>query len=251
MRGVQTSGLVNGEFVSYWKTHYDGRKYPAPFYERYGDAARNASTPEGLKDALLALLNWKDGKASGYISGKGKARANITKPVSDLSGVALSEFAKLFHAMAVANNGDFERCTENLRDRLTRMWRNGRVIPAFLLHIARPDRLPMVDQHTMRAFLWLTSRQIKDEPVITWNSWRDYVTFFEDTVARSASRPDVPGRCGVDHALMAFGKCLKALHRKALKKRALATPADKSDFSNLWDEINAEVHATARRAKQS
>ncbi len=235
--------LITPDFVRVWEPHYDARKYPVDFYVRHGESARNAKDPGDLKEALLALLHWKDGHALSYRLGESHAK-NL-KPILILHGAALSEFADLFHGLVVAEEKDFGRRRENLRNHLTKMWRTGVPIPAFLLHIAKPDRLPIIDQHTVRAFLWLSLGQFIEEPEITWDLWRSYANFFKDAVVASGVDSDPTSRCYVDRALFAYGKELKRVYKgekkRQLEERACAMPPTKPGFANFREQIDAEA----------
>ncbi|GAG38332.1 unnamed protein product, partial [marine sediment metagenome] len=55
--------MISSDFVKLWEPRYDTQKYPIDFYLHYCTRARNAERPEGLKEDLIALLHWKDGKA--------------------------------------------------------------------------------------------------------------------------------------------------------------------------------------------
>lgn len=67
----------------------------------------------------------------------------------------------------------------------------------------------MIDQHTVRAFLVLTRGEVNGEPKITWDLWRNYVTFFQDAVVAAGFDQTPEERCYVDRALFAWGKSLK------------------------------------------
>jgi len=164
MRPVRpSSDLINPDFVRSWEPRYDTRKYPLDFLLRHGASARNAQRSEILKDALVALLHWKDGKARNFVPGESHAKPYTLRPILALHEAALVEFATLFRCMVEADDKGFVQCTQNLLDRLRGMW-SSVVIPAFVLHAARPDKLPIIDQHTVRAYLWLTRRQFVEEP---------------------------------------------------------------------------------------
>ncbi len=202
------SELISRDFVRLWEPKYDTGKYPVDFYLRHSASARNAKKPEHLKDDLLALLHWKDGKALAFVPGEIHAKQNILNPVLSLTGAALADVARSFRGLVQADGNNFTECMENLRNKLGVMWSTV-VIPAFLLHVARPDRLPIIDQHSVRAFLALTGRQVIEHPDITWDLWRVYGEFFQDAVAAAGFGHGPKERCYVDRALFAYGKSLK------------------------------------------
>jgi hypothetical protein len=200
--------LISSDFVKLWEPRYDTEKYPVDFYLRHSASARNTEQSEQLKEDLLALLHWKDGKALSFMPGVNRAKPNTVNPILNLADDGLADFARLFQNLAQADENDVPECTESLRNKLSGMW-NSVVIPAFLLHVARPDRLPIIDQHTVRAFLALTRGEVVKKVKITWELWKDYVNFFQDAVAAAGYDDDSEERCYVDRALFAWGKSLK------------------------------------------
>jgi hypothetical protein len=202
--------MISSHFVKLWEPHYDAEKYPVDFYLRHSDSARNTEQPEQLKEDLLALLHWKDGKALAFVPGVNRAKPNTVNPIFNLADDRLADFARLYQDFTQANENDVPKCMESLRRELSDMWKTV-VIPAFLLHVARPDRLPIIDQHTVRAFLALTRGEVVDKPTINWDLWRDYVDFFQKAVVAAGYDRDLKERCYVDRALFAWGKSLKAV----------------------------------------
>jgi len=202
------SDLINPHFVARWEPRYDTLKYPLDFLLRHGASARNAQRPEVLKGALVALLHWKDGKARNFVAGESHAKPNTVGPIFALHGGALLEFATLFRCLAQADDKNFVQCTQKLLDSLCGMW-SSVVIPAFVLHVARPDRLPIIDQHTVRAFLQLTRSEVVEDPRITWHLWKDYIVFFHDAMVAAGCGSDLERRYYVDRALFAYGQSLK------------------------------------------
>jgi hypothetical protein len=128
-----------------------------------------------------------------------------------LAGDSLTDFKKIFNDLAQSKNNLTEACAE-LREKLTSMW-NTVVMPAFLLHAARPDRLPIIDQHTVRAFLALTRGEVQEDPKIDWKAWGDYAAFFQNAAVAAGCNNNWEERCRVDHALFAWGKTLKSWAR--------------------------------------
>jgi len=202
------SDLINRNFVECWEPQYDTRKYPLDFLLRHGASARNAERPEILKDALVALLHWKDGKARNFVRGESHAKPNTVRPIFALREAALVEFATLFRCTVEADDKHFVQCTQGLLDSLCGMW-GSVVIPAFVLHVARPERLPIIDQHTARAFLQLTRAEIVQDPRITWHFWKDYIAFFHDAMVAAGCGCDLEKRYCLDRALFAYGQSLK------------------------------------------
>ena len=200
--------MISRNFVKLWEPQYDTQKYPLDFYRLHSASARSVEQPMQFKEDLLALLHWKDGKAIGFERGKYRAKPNIQNPILRLTNDSLTNLKWIFQDLAQAENSNVIAFTENLRERLSQMWRTV-VIPSFLLNVARPDRFPIIDQHTARAFLALTSGKVVEKPLITWEFWKDYVNFFQCAVETTDYNHNAEKRCYVDRALFAWGKSLK------------------------------------------
>lgn len=200
--------MISRDFIKLWEPQFDTLKYPLDFYLHYGDSARNTEQPEQLKKDLLALLHWKDGKAVGFLPGENDAKPNILNPILSLRNTALKRFWQIFRDFARAEDRNIVPFQERFKERLMEMWSTV-VIPAFLLNVARPDRLPIIDQHTVRAFLALTFGKVVEKPNIKWNLWKEYVNFFQKAVIAAGYDHNLEARCYVDRALFAWGKSLK------------------------------------------
>jgi len=114
--------LISRDFVKLWEPQYDTGKYPADFYLCHSANARNAGTPELLKNDLLALLHWKDGKALSFAFGETHAKPNTLDPILTLTGSALADLWRSFADLVQADESGFTACTERLRDRFSQMW---------------------------------------------------------------------------------------------------------------------------------
>lgn len=200
--------MISREFIEFWEPRYDKNKYSVDFYLSHSEKARNAQLPEILKEELLALLHWKDGKTSSYVPGEYTAKPNTINPVHELENSKLVEFTGAFHNLVKANESEIRPQLDIFRAILSKMW-DSVVIPAFILHITRPDFLPIIDQHTVRAFLALTRGEIINTPRITWDLWSEYVEFFKKAAVNARYDNDLVKRYSLDRALFAWGKLLK------------------------------------------
>lgn len=230
--------MISRSFVKVWEPRFDTKKFPLDIYLRHSAGARKAEQPEQLKEDLLALLHWKDGKASGFVSGKAHAKPNTLNPILRLTNNALKNFARIFQDLVQADDKDVKAFTDSLQEKLSNMW-NTVVIPAFLLNVARPDQLPIIDQHTVRSFLALTRGKVVEKPKITWDRWRDYVTFFQDAVVAAGYNHNSEERCSVDRALFAWGKSLKGA--VGLKPSTKTTKQPKSEVIKIDPKINSPI----------
>lgn len=199
--------MVSRRFIEVWEPRYDTGKFPVDFFREHSKGALKAERPEQLKERLIALLHWKDGKAGAYVLGERHAKPNILDPIDTLTRESLAKFFESWK-LAQTDEKDVMRCTNNLGDILRSMWKTV-VIPAFILHVVRPELLPIIDQHTVRAFLALTEGKVIEEPSITWHLWGKYKEFFQDVVLQAGYNHNREERCKVDRALFAWGKSLK------------------------------------------
>jgi len=111
---------ITADFVARWEPSYDTRKYPVDFYLNCTASARQAKSPENLKDVLLAVLHWKDGKALSFVPGE--IHAKNLGPILMLNGAALAEFAQLFLTLVEATDDNLRERAAGLRKTLAVMW---------------------------------------------------------------------------------------------------------------------------------
>jgi hypothetical protein len=194
--------MISKSFVEYWSKKFDESKYPPEFFA-YHSARLAAGMPvEEFKETLIALLHWKDGKADLYSPISYTAKPNIINPVKSLELQQAQNLMKVFFEF---------RAQPELTDRglsfynyLQRLWRTT-VIPVFIMHIARPTEVPIVDQHVIRAIRFLRGNSLHVQNTdVTWTDFETYYDFFVNAVAES----DLDRRL-TDMALWAWGKELK------------------------------------------
>lgn len=111
-----TSNPVTRDFVELWEPRYNKAKYPVDFYLGYIAKAQNAASCEALKEYLLALLHWKDGKALHFVPGELHAKPNTVGPINGLAGSSLQGFARLFRAVVSSDEKELSQHTEALLD---------------------------------------------------------------------------------------------------------------------------------------
>ena len=230
--------MLSAKFVSHWEQYYDMGRYPLDFYLYHGSRARAAKKPKRLRENLIALLHWKDGKACAYVPDEIHAKTLMLKPLVDLSKSETTDLHEAFSALANSNGGDVAARTDRLRKNLENMWHSVEV-PAFFLHIALPNRFPIIDPHTVRGYLAITGDRIVDRPAIDWHLWDDYVKFYANTcrVIGNAQHIKQPGK--IDRALSAFGKALKR-HDDLFSNEKSSSPSQQTVpvFWGQW--VNAQ-----------
>lgn len=181
------------EFIEFWAQFYDEGKYPDSIYE-----ANLNKSGKLQKDNIIPLLEWKNGQPLS------KAKRNIAQKVMN----NLQKFND-FRALKTVSQEDFKQFWELVSN----IVKTGLVWKVYLLHIARLDDYPIVDQHVSRAHRYLTTGKIT-EPPQTLETYNVYKNFFH----RSTKETDKEHR-EVDKALMTFGQYLasqfsKLIHHK-------------------------------------
>ena len=172
------------EFVSFWAQFYDEGKYPDSIYE---DNLRRGGILQ--ENNIIPLLEWKNGRPL----------SNAKKQIAFKIVKDLQEFNQ-FRSLKKVSAEHFDRFWSFISS----IVRTGLVWKVYLLHIARPDDYPIVDQHVLRAHNFLVHGKITepDQTLETYNSYREF--FFK--VARESGKEFRE----VDKALMSFGQYLKS-----------------------------------------
>jgi len=172
------------EFISYWARCYNEGKYPETVYE---ENLNRGGKLQG--DNIRALLEWKNGKP-------------LSEDKNQIVSMIIQNLNKFneFRALTVVTDEDFNQfwslISTIVKSKL--VWR------VFLLHIARPTDYPMVDQHVLRAYYFLTQRSgTKSEE--TLKTYLSYKEFFFNLAKESGKEFRE-----LDKALMAFGQFLKS-----------------------------------------
>jgi hypothetical protein len=172
------------EFVSNWSKFYNEGKYPDKKYEE--NLNRNGPLePHNIQ----FLLEWKNGKP-------------LPKPKQKIADKVKGEIFVLneFRRIPKITNEDFEEFWSFVSSIIS----YGIVWKVFLFHISRPDDYPIVDQHVLRAWKFLTEKQII-EPDQTLENYDKYRDFFFGLAHQS--QKDFRS---VDQALMTLGQFLNS-----------------------------------------
>ena len=180
------------EFISNWSKLYNEGKFSDEEYEKILN--RNGSLkPHDIQ----FLLEWKNGnplsKRKQVIADKVKKEISIINEFRQLPNVTDRDF-------------------ENFWSFVSSVISYGIVWKVFLVHISKPDEYPIVDQHVLRAWSFLTKGKI-EEPKQTLQNYQQYRNFFFDLAKQSSKS------CrDIDRALMVFGQflnsqfCSQAIH---------------------------------------
>lgn len=192
------------EFVEFWERLYEEGKYPDSIYEK------NLNKSGRLSDENIEpLLEWKNG---GPLS---KAKKNIANKIKE----NLHKFND-FRGLKTVSQDDFNEfwgLTSNII-------KTGIVWRVYLVHIARPDDYPILDQHVLRAYHYLTRGEIA-EPPQTLDTYNEYRKLFNKIVKETGKEPRM-----VDRALMAFGQYLASQFSKTISNHDSSLEAFKRPF---------------------
>ena len=172
------------EFVSFWAKRYNEGKYSDSIYEKNLNKGRKLE-----QDNIEPLLAWKNGRPLPPSKKKFVPRVARSLP-------KFNDF-RFLQEVTKSDEKQFWNVVCNIVE-------SGLVWRVFLLHIARPDDYPIVDQHVLRAQSYLTHGQ-PAEPSMTFGNYESYVAFFND-LSRSSGQESRQ----VDKALMSFGQFLKS-----------------------------------------
>ena len=172
------------DFISFWNGRYNEGKYSDEDYEKNLNR-RGFLTPKNVQ----YLLEWKNAKP---LSKRKQALADRTKR-------QIAKFNK-FRSLHEVSEPDFQGFWSFISTIIS----YGIVWKVYLLHISRPNDFPIVDQHVLRAWNFLTKRRV-EEPEQTLENYRRYRFFFFELTKQSGKDPRI-----VDRALMAFGQFLKS-----------------------------------------
>ena len=172
------------DFISFWSKCYNEGKYSDEDYEENLNK-RGLLTTQNVQ----YLLEWKNANP---LSKRKQALADRIKD-------------------KVAKINEFRRSSKVTDVEFKKFWSfvstiigYGIVWKVFLLHISRPNDYPIVDQHVLRAWNFLTKKRV-EEPEQTLENYKKYRVFFFE-LARQG-RKDLRS---IDRALMAFGQFLKS-----------------------------------------
>lgn len=178
--------LVNiKEFVGFWY-----RFYVDPNEDKY---FKNINKIKFDKHTLLSLFEWKNGSELS----KGKMKSFENKILTKL---------KIINSLKASSKFELNNFLVEF-DAVSAIWK------IFLLHIIKPDKYPIFDQHVYRAFYYIKYSRIKELPNDDRKKenhyFREYLLFFKQIKKKVSAKR-------VDEALWSFGKFLKSNYRKMI-----------------------------------
>jgi hypothetical protein len=175
------------EFINFWSQFYID-----PGERKYVD---NINKNPCDKDALLALFEWKNGSKLS----KGKKKSFEAK---------ISISSKLDIINSLKSHFELKKFLEEFKE-VSTIWK------IFLLHIIKPARYPIFDQHVYRAFYYIKNFKVRelsyDNKEKEKEYFEDYLPFFKQIQGGHPIKK-------LDESLWSFGKFLKGNYRKMIVK---------------------------------
>ncbi len=174
------------DFISFW-----GR-----FYRDQDNKYENHIKHEGLLEAIdiRHLLEWKNqSKLSGpkrKVARRAEKELDTFRKLRSQSEINSKELSDFWHTVSC-------------------IVKSGIVWKAFLFHIARPSEYPILDQHVVRSYHYLSTRERKEIPKnATKEEYlelvKNYGIFFRKLKSMSGKEDRE-----IDRALLCFGQFLK------------------------------------------
>jgi hypothetical protein len=240
--------MITKRFIDEWFPRYTSQKYPESFYMKYLGMLQSQNTSDlDLRDAIVALLHWKDGKANSYIPGKISAKPNTVKNLATIQGEELSVFVSAFREFREKKN--LTNRGKSFYDYLagSNGYWSSTVIPIFLLHIARPNDIPIVDQHVCRAQAILGgSSDLVCKEVKTWEQYSSYYDFWYE-LCQNLKLSTFSQKRELDMALWAFGEYWKKF--LCTKEKGENVSRNQKSAAITANSTNQGVHLDPKFAK--
>jgi len=185
---ILTKEVVDiNKFVKFWSGFYFDRQE-----NRYFDAINQTFFK---RDSLLALFEWKNGsRLSAY-----KLKSFENKICSKI------EIINYFK-----NDSNF-----NIKSFLAEFSNVSVIWKIFLLHIIKPNKYSIFDQHVYRAYYFIENSQVRELVNDEKEKERVYFEEYCDFIENIQSECNLPLK-KIDEALWAFGKFLKSNYKKSL-----------------------------------
>lgn len=207
--------MISSSFITYWSAKYSFYDYPETFYKNrlsilQGENIEN----EIFREAIIALLHWKDKKANNYNPDNFTAKENTLSVIPGLNEKDLSDFKNQFISF---------RKSRHVFDKGKQFWSwlthdkkywNSIVIPIFVCHCSRPIDIPIVDQHVVRTMnLFKGNFQEINKKCDDWSVYEEYYDFYHSICVDNSLSTFEQLRM-LDKALWSFGKNIKKLFEK-------------------------------------
>lgn len=175
------------EFIIFWSQFYID-----PNESKYFGNINKISLD---RDALLALFEWKNGS---------KLSNRKAKSFEDKIFLKL----KIINSLKISTDFELKKFLEEFKE-VSTIWK------IFLLHIIKPAKYPIFDQHVYRAFYYIEHLKVRelsyDNKEKEKKYFEDYLPFFKQIQGGHPIKK-------LDESLWSFGKFLKGNYRKMIIK---------------------------------
>jgi len=177
------------EFIDFWDALYED-SYEEKSGNKYSD---NINQSEHSKQTLLALFEWKN---------RSKMSAKKTRSFNE------NILSKLKIINKLRNDPNFnEDIFLKEFNTVSTIWK------IFLLHIIKPNKYPIFDQHVYRAFCYINHQGVCELPLNNQEREKkyfdEYLPFFQQIKEGFSIKK-------TDEALWTFGKFLKSNFKKII-----------------------------------
>lgn len=181
------------QFVRFWSSFYEDNWEQSHYFEQLNETADLTS------ENVRRLLNWKDRRFLAQRS-SGEANPRVEKVITNLE--SLNRFRR----------GEISE--QDLWALTGKIYPEGFVWNAFLLHIAQPHSHPIIDQNVLRSWSAHT-KGVNNQGWGTYKGYCDYLAKIADTMG-VARMPDKTRHLKqIDNAPFEFGRFLERYLPKA------------------------------------
>lgn len=174
------------DFINFWSDYY---------FDKYDNKySENIDKEYFNRENLISLYEWKNGSVLSE-----RKKIGLRKKV----------LAKIKIINSLKDQFNLELFKKEFKD-MTVIWK------IFLLHIIKPNKYPIFDQHVFRAMVYIKFFKIEEIPNKESERERiyfeEYVDFFNEIKLKSPSNFNKK----IDESLWAFGKFLKSNYKKMI-----------------------------------
>jgi hypothetical protein len=177
--------------ISSYLEEFDEEKYDLNLYYHV------INSPRLTKKQIKDILCWKLAGKKKYKQLSKRKRKLIDRTIKRLPDINNFKIGKI-------SKSDFDKVLKHISPR-------GPIIRLFLLHICKPKKYELFDQHVFRAFYYFKTGEI-DRGSVTFSKakkyYSEYCSFFSQLCEELGDRYK-PKQ--IDSALMVFGKKLKKM----------------------------------------
>lgn len=177
------------KFVREWSAIYD--------YKDEHKYTNNIKTGLDNDIALMKLFEWKNGTGDKIHDGKMKRVNDFKSKREELKQLKKNFSLEKFEELIEPNKGSV-------------IWK------IFLLHIVKPERYPIYDQHVYRSFRFFTKGAIEERPKKDKDYYETYKNEYVDWFNALKEKYGLNPR-EMDKSFFMYGRTLKLLNSKPIE----------------------------------